>query len=200
MVERFENEFPETRLSHTTTSRPVHIVHKSSDDADVAIDPESHFSESETVLVEPHLSDDEGVRQHHTLSRHNSDVSLASRALGLEEGRMHKLGQEFRRSLAIPDTEAAEHPNLVSELGPYHLQLLRDMIEGTEGKAILDKIEKEHKGPAAVMAVLSDEASTLRKQLKDTDPEGWQRFIESQKVTQRNQAVAGLTMDASAIE
>lgn len=187
MVERFENEFPETRLDSGSTFTLTHTARENSDDTRFSSGQKSQKLDMEAVSIEPHVSDDEGNFVHHSLSRRNSDVSLASRALGLEEGRMHKWGQELRRSLIKPD-EGLQHENSALNISPYHLQLLRDMVKEFEGKEIRERIEKE--GTDSVIAELSNEASALRSELKASDPEGWRSFVESQQVAQRNQVVA----------
>jgi len=68
------------------------------------------------------------------LSRHNSDVSLASRALNEEEGRMHRFGQKFRRDILQDHGGAKEEKEM-----PLHLQMLRALVEGLGGDEIKSK-------------------------------------------------------------
>lgn len=185
MIKRFEDEFPETRLPDDITSPPVEDVTQNSPAESLDLDPglESRSSDHEQPMADPIPSDDEeGLRP--ALSRHNSDVSLASRALSEEEGRMHRFGQKFRRDILKPEGEDHEHGTTGLEEEPRHLQLLRAMVEGLEGQEILNKLESN--GQDAVLEELSKDASVFRQQLIDADPEGWERFVDSMETTQRN--------------
>lgn len=184
MIRRFETEFPETRLPSAVTSPPLPDVPEVSR----ASPPESFVdvsraSDTEPAFLEAPGSDDEGGLRP-VLSRHNSDVSLASRALSQEEGRMHRFGQKFRRDILKTEGEDYEHGTTGQEDTPMHLQLLRAMVEGLAGEQIRKQIE-DH-GQEAVLEELSNEASELRRQLIEQDPEGWEKFRESQEAAQRN--------------
>jgi len=79
MIQRFEDEYPETRLQHADAAS----THSS---AQSTSPPNSSVPTISTNLTEngtPESDDDEPKALR---SRHNSDVSLASRALSLEEG------------------------------------------------------------------------------------------------------------------
>jgi len=198
MIRRFEDEFPETRLTSSVASPPVSTPERASltEASDPSPMSDTHAFDTEAV-VEPPLSDDEGDLRP-ALSRHNSDVSLASRALSQEEGRMHKFGQKIRRDILKPETEDHVHGTTGQEIHPEHLKLLRSMVEDLQGEEIRSRIETH--GQDAVIAELSNDASFLRKKLMEDDPEGWQKFKESQEVAQRNSSVAGLGINTSAVE
>lgn len=199
MIKRFEDEFPETRLSPSVTSPPLPDMGLASpsESLDLNEGAESRISDTEPVFVEAAGSDDEDNLRP-VLSRHNSDVSLASRALSQEEGRMHRFGQQFRRDIInsnpedpVPEAESKQDQAL-------HLQLLRAMVEGTGGEEIKNRILTE--GEEVVMQELSNEASALRQQLKEQDPENWVKFVESQEAAQRNTRLSGLERNVSAID
>jgi len=196
MIKRFETEFPETRLPSAVTSPPLADVPDLSrvspaESIDLSA---AQGSDTDPALIEAPLSDDEGGLKP-VLSRHNSDVSLASRALSQEEGRMHRFGQKFRRDILKPDGEDHEHGTTGQEDHPAHLQLLRATVEGLGGEEIRRKIEAI--GQDAVLHELENEASELRKQLIEQDPEWWEKFRESQEAAQRN---VGINVSASAVE
>jgi hypothetical protein len=198
MIKRFEDEFPETRLPGAVTSPPLpDVEHASpSESVDLSASIEKEGFDHDQTLVEPQASDDEDHLLP-VLSRHNSDVSLASKALSQEEGRMHRFGQKFRRDILKPETEDHEHGTTDDEDQPRHLQLLRAMVEGLGGEEIRQQLES--KGQDAVIEELSNEASVFRQQLIEQDPEGWEEFRESQEAAQRNAEVVGAN-DTSAIE
>jgi len=129
------------------------------------------------------------------ISRHNSDVSLASRALSQEEGRMHRFGQKFRREIIKAD----DPENPPSTDNGEHIRILRAMVDGIGGKELKKRYEDD--GEDAVLEELSNEGSVLRAQLIASDPEYWKEFVESQKAAQKNQAVLGRARaDSNAIE
>jgi hypothetical protein len=199
MIKRFEDEFPETRLPPSVSSPllPDMAPASPSDSLELGGGAESHISDTEPVFAEATLSDDEDhIRP--VLSRHNSDVSLASRALSQEEGRMHRFGQQFRRDITKLDVEDSAAATVNIQDKPMHLQLLKAMVEGMGGEEIKNKILTE--GEETILNELSDEASGLRQQLKEQDPESWVKFVESQEAAMRNQRLAGLERNVSAIE
>jgi len=71
-------------------------------------------------------------------------------------------------------------------------------VEGTGGEEIKNRILTE--GEEVVMQELSNEASTLRQQLKEQDPENWEKFVESQQAAERNTRLSGLERNVSAID
>jgi hypothetical protein len=199
MIKRFEDEFPETRLPSSVTSPPLPDMGPASPSESFELNggAESHISDTEPALTEAVASDDEdGLRP--MLSRHNSDVSLASRALSQEEGRMHRFGQQFRRDITKPDIKNGTAGTPENQDQPVHLQLLRAMVDGTSGEEIKNRILNE--GEESIIRELSDEASELRQALKEQDPEGWVKFVESQEAAMRNQRLAGTERNVSAIE
>lgn len=197
MIRRFETEFPETRLPSAVTSPPladVSDLSRVSPTESVDLSAAQDGSDTDPALIEAPLSDDEGGL-HPVLSRHNSDVSLASRALSQEEGRMHRFGQKFRRDILKPEGGGHEHGTTGQEDTPMNLQLLRAMVEGLGGEEIRSKIEDY--GQDAVLEELNNNSSELRRQLIDADPEAWEKFRESQEAAQRN---IGMHVSTSAVE
>jgi hypothetical protein len=195
MIKRFEDEFPETRLIETVTSPPI------PDPVFETGSPAESIEHAETEQAFPDVpeiafSDDEGDLRP-MLSRHNSDVSLASRALSQEEGRMHRFGQKFRRDIIKPEQEDQLHGTTGNEETPAHRKLLRAMVEGLGGEEIRQRIETH--GQDSVLEELQNDASQLRATLIAQDPEGWKEFVESQEAAQRNSSVAGLEPHFSAV-
>jgi hypothetical protein len=197
MIRRFETEFPETRLPSSLISEPLPEIPditriSPSESTDLSA---SQGLETDHALLEAPGSDDEGGL-HPVLSRHNSDVSLASKALSQEEGRMHRFGQKFRRDILKAEDEDTQHIGTnAQEATPQHLQLLRAMAADLGGEEIKREIE-EH-GQDFVLEELENEASELRQRIINSDPEGWEKFRESQEAAQRNVAMHS---NSSAIE
>lgn len=194
MIRRFEDEYPETRLPEALTSPSL----PSPTTSDIAANLHAQGSDTEPPLQEPAGSDEEDATLGPTLSRHNSDVSLASKALSQEEGRMLRFGQKFRRDILKPEQEndmpvASEHEVLAP-----HIEMLRSTIEGLGGDEIRRKIEEG--GQEAVLKELTEEASALRQKLIDCDPEEWTKFREAMETAERNvHSVQSVDASTSAI-
>jgi hypothetical protein len=193
MINRFEDEYPETRVGPSVPIPPTPEANDAAQESPLgsftgSVDfPGNHDgqgSDFEPVHHEIPMSDDEGETLRPPLSRHNSDVSLASRALNEEEGRMHRFGQQFRRDILKPQTEDHHHGTTGKETEPQHLQMLRAMVEGLGGEEIRNRFQSH--GHEALLSDMSNEASILKEQLKAQDPEGWDKFVESQHAAQRN--------------
>lgn len=197
MIKRFEDEYPETRQSvpvPTPTildpgdSSPTTISILASDHA--ASDHEPSLSTDAALVsdLEPDAaaSDDDhlGPTSRPVLSRHNSDVSIAGRALALEEGRMHRFGQQFRRDILRPESEDHLHATTGTEIEAAHLAMLRAMIEELGGEEVKKLVEE--KGARSVIEELAEEASVLRRRLVESDPEAWAKFREAWLVARRN--------------
>ncbi|KAI9742154.1 MAG: hypothetical protein M1818_004054 [Claussenomyces sp. TS43310] len=193
MIKRFEDEYPETRL-------PARVRASSTLSADKECPKEDSVpsngnmlthqnSDLESSFKESYLSDDEGELRP-ALSRHNSDVSLASRALSQEEGRMHRFGQKWRRELLHPDVEDDIDCTERQEKWAPHLEMLRATLEELGGDELRKKIEAG--GPDALLQELNEEASALRQKLIDNDPESWRSFQQAQEAMIKNSTVEGL--------
>lgn len=195
MIKRFEDEFPETRLQ-SDEAEPTKVGTESQispvGSMDLANITDDQRSDNEQAIVDGNGSDDDYVVRP-VLSRHNSDVSIASKALSQEEGRMHRFGQKFRRDIInAPEEKAGNGDN------DEHIRFLRAMVDDVGGEELQKQLQDG--GHERVLQELNNEASTLRRQLIDSDPEGWKKFVESQEAAQRNQAAHGGANSGSAIE
>lgn len=194
MIKRFEDEFPETRLQPTSDSPPARDTESETSpvgSVELTNIAEDQSSDNEQAVVDANPSDD-GFTVRPVLSRHNSDVSIASRALSQEEGRMHRFGQKFRRD--IINAEGPER-QLGTAAEEEHLQLLRATVEGLDGAEIQRRLEAG--GHDAALEELSNEASELRRQFIEADPENWKKFVESQEAAQRNLAAQSRARSSS---
>jgi len=102
MIKRFEDEYPETRLDSNDTSPPSEGPTIS--DSTAAL--EAQGLDTEQAQLETAVSDDEDVAIWPTLSRHNSDVSLTSKVLSQEEGRMLRSREILTRYPSQSPTQA----------------------------------------------------------------------------------------------
>ncbi|EHL03537.1 hypothetical protein M7I_0177 [Glarea lozoyensis 74030] len=192
MINRFEDEYPETRVGPPIPIQPTSESKEDTQESplgsltgsvDFPNNHDGHGSDTEPAHLEVPMSDDEGETLRPALSRHNSDVSLASRALNEEEGRMHRFGQQFRREIIKPDAENATG----KETEPHHIQILRAFVDGLGGEEIRDRFHTH--GHEALLNDMSNEAKLLKQELKAQDPEAWEKFVEAQQAAERNRSL-----------
>jgi hypothetical protein len=194
MIKRFEDEYPECRLPKPMPTAPTGTLSASppsSIDADSTslVSAERNESEVENPAVEPVISDEEN---HAKISRRASEVSLASRALSNEEGRMHRLGHIVRRDILRPQTPDNHHGTTGDEPEPEHLRVLRCKLENLEGDEIKDTVNKI--GVDEMLRCIGDNAEELRIMLA-SDPEGFAKFKEAQAIMEQNQPASKAPVD-----
>ncbi|GAB7357726.1 hypothetical protein MBLNU459_g0387t1 [Dothideomycetes sp. NU459] len=196
MIFRFENEYPETRVSPPSPQQPASL----SSSLDSRGSPHTFYpadgmassvgtlaTEVSGLSLDSDLEDDDPVRS--PLIRRTSDVSLASRALSLEEGRIHRLGSKVRQELVT------HHTNVV---GPCEAENAHDSGEWAEGSHMAEMAKRmgdmsgpelksivDHVGWDGVMQKLGANLEELR-QLQMKDPVGWEQFKESQLKARAN--------------
>nr|POE80847.1 map-likeous protein 1 [Quercus suber] len=189
MIQRFEEEYPETRMasqsprvapsvssSATEISRPLSML-----DLNIGT-PATDFTANGS---DEELYDDEHAIKP-SMTRHNSDVSLASRALGREEGRLHRLGQHLRREVMdspVPSTPqgASNAPWQLEE--QQRIRALGEKIEGISGTELRTRVANE--GWVETLKKLGANYDDLR-QLQEQDPQAWEDFKESQYKARMN--------------
>lgn len=203
MIKRFEDEYPETRVTDASHSASPVASSTLSPITSYTVSSEKNLVKKtgqpavETSVPEPAAASDDETDpslEPPILLRHNSDVSLASKALGLEEGRMHRFGQKVRRDILAPEDDQMlagqasddtavldEHPLANGDL--HHkskeVKYLRAMLDGIDGKDLKRCLDAW--GEDRLYHELSDEASDLRRQLLHSQEQGvLDSFIESQ--------------------
>ena len=175
MIQRFEDEYPETRLPKpiTITSSP-NFSHSST-----SLDPTTPSQATETDTspsdpASPDLEDDLSAPliRPSSVSQRSSSPSLASRQ-AQEEGRMHRFGQRVKRDILRPESEDYAHGTTGTEVEAEYLQDLRRRLESFEGSEIKDRVESM--GPEALYQALGATAEELAA-MKKQDPEGWAKM------------------------
>ncbi|KAB5525712.1 hypothetical protein GE09DRAFT_1229495 [Coniochaeta sp. 2T2.1] len=185
IIKRFEDEFPDTRehpLHPVTTTSSTSSAPLSSSPLDPDLCPPTAISDGEDDL-EPESS--LSIRPP-PLSRSNSIVSMSSRALAEEEGRVLRAGHKFRSGIFKP-----EHYLLfsgVQDVGndPNHVRILHEMLEELDDEVLKQKAEE-----IGVVRVFQEERGRVLEKLKESDPEHWERFAESQIMASKNRMEGG---------
>lgn len=183
MIQRFEEEYPETRLA-PPSPRTASLASSGTEQS-------IPLTINTTATEVTNKSDDEDDYEvdgkfRPAVSRHNSDVSLASRALAIEEGHLHRLGQRIRRevvdspSLAIaPENDSA--PWKADEA--KRLATLKEQIEAISGQELKRLVERG--GWDAALVKVGANMEDLRA-LQEQDPQAWDDFLESQMKARMN--------------
>lgn len=191
MIARFEEEFPETRIPPLNTASEnssltdasailASSVNTQNTDANTNVSDEEDMDEADESSMRP------------TVSRHNSDVNLASRALGLEEGRLHRIGQHMRREVI----DSPRSTNGGADWAPWRnpdqsqeesdrLRKFGERIESISGVELKQVVDEQ--GWDGLLKKVGGTYEDLRT-LQEQDPEAWESFKDAQEKARRNLA------------
>ena len=191
IIQRFEEEYPETKLPALPSSPPLeNVTSLGSSFADASILSASEGSNqlSKIASADEYLDEtpnDGNDPDGHRLARTGSNASLAAKALHDEEGRMHRFGQSLRRDILKPTgTDDFSHGTSVNDPPESeHLIALRSKLENLTGEDIRSQVEA--KGADSVVKEIGITLEELRA-LQRADPEEFQAFKESQLAAQMN--------------
>lgn len=190
MIQRFEDEYPETKVPDPLPPVSNGIPSPDPSMADTSILSASVDSNGLATVnsAEEYFPSEDGSTADHLaakLSRTPSNTSLASKLFTDEEGRMHRFGQNLRREILKP-TGVDDHLHGTStndQLEPESLAALRARLEELGGDEIRQKVE--HDGADNVVRELGINAQELLI-MKEQDPEGFEAFRSSQLAAQIN--------------
>jgi hypothetical protein len=191
MIQRFEDEYPETRLQPSDTAS-INSSIGSVPNSSPPISKVPTLDNSITDVTNQDSDEEEGLTLR---SRHNSDVSLASRHMSQEEGRLHRFGHRVRTGLLNPSRptsssgdESHNNPAFISgsmdDHGlPEHLRSLRMYFQNYSGDEMRQMIEGA--GWEKAFNNVVENAVELRN-LEREDPAAFQMFKESQIAALKN--------------
>ncbi|KAF2126913.1 RNI-like protein [Dothidotthia symphoricarpi CBS 119687] len=190
MIQRFEDEYPETRIPHSdsASTHSVSSVLSSSPPASTVA------TLSNSVNLYPESDEDE---PHLLRSRHNSDVSLASRNMALEEGRLHRFGHRVRTNILNSSRPSSPSPSSLpggrspapppensTEGVPEHLHAMREYFSNLSGEELTQMTEGV--GWDKAFEKLVQNVGELRELERHEDPVSFKRFMDSQIAALRN--------------
>ncbi|QIW96303.1 hypothetical protein AMS68_001821 [Peltaster fructicola] len=185
MIDRFEEEYPETRVQEGVSqqasafldlSKPGREISSTEDEMPPELDLAADDDEDESDL-------------HPGFVRRNSDASLASRTMTLEEGRLHRHGQRLRRDVinsSSPNNGPIEDAGNASEklqLEKDRIRTLAEKLESVPGEVLVPMVDKH--GWAAVLQQWGANYEDLRA-MQEQDPEGWEQFTDAQMKAKMN--------------
>ncbi|KAL5342390.1 hypothetical protein BJX70DRAFT_320062 [Aspergillus crustosus] len=181
MIQRFEDEYPETRIiSQAVKPNQETSSQNSGDDGYLATSFGNVHSASIPGDNDNAVDDDDVDHYELRLSRASSITSLHSRAMTSEEGHVHRLGQNIRRDFLNPldRSEAGDSPEMVDE---SHIAALRER---------LDRIHEEQTRFGSVDAdkAFQELGSTVEElwAIQRQDSEAFEKFKQSQIAAQIN--------------
>lgn len=181
MIQRFEDEYPETRLQNTDSASTTSSKLSSSPPASALL------TVNPTDVTAQDSDDDEPKALR---SRHNSDVNLASRAQTLEEGRLHRLGHRIRTEFINPSRPGSSHSEQANISGsmddlnlPPHIMALRNKFRTYTGDEIRDMTETA--GLEKAFSQIVENAEEL-KTLERESPEEFAKFRDTQIAALKN--------------
>lgn len=191
MIQRFEDEYPETKVSATSppTANGMPSPDPSMEDTSIlsaSVDSNGLMRMTSAEEYFPNEVESGGPYSM-KLSRTSSTASLAAKAFTDEEGRMHRFGQSVRREVLRPTgMEDNLHGSTEADRDPPHLAALRAKLDEIHGEDIRFKVEME--GVDNVVRELGLNAQELLL-LREQDPEGFEAFRSSQLVSQINAGI-----------
>lgn len=214
IIKRFEDEFPDTRLSESIDSA-IEIPDKEEDDdeEDKATPPPDVEDPTKSAAAAmasgggAASDEDESATAIRSpcLSRSNSALSLNSKALADEEGRVLRAGHKFRAGVASPEDLSgpprSEHYALLTSgvemvgADPNHARLLHELLEEELGDDEALRAEVREKG---VVAVFKERRREILNRLREADPAHWDRFVESQEMARANVKLKGEASNGNA--
>lgn len=187
MIQRFEDEYPETRLVSQPVPHPPapdSSSQHSGEDGICATGPSGDLSGS--IADNENAVEDEETDQYAIhLSRTSSMTSLHARAMTSEEGHVHRLGQNLRRDFLNPPEDASDEDD------DSHLTALREKLERLheqQSQSPFTKAETDYAFEKLGNTV--DELWAARRQ----DAEGFEKFKQSQIAAQINSRRPSVTL------
>lgn len=177
MIQRFEDEYPETRISPQAEPLPsipapdTSSQHSGEDGAGSI-----NAGNMANGQIDETGADEEDGEYDVRLSRASSMTSLHSRAMTSQEGHIHRIGQNLRRDFLTPSLAPGDGEEDSDEEEKSHIAALRQK---------LDRLHEEQSFPDRAFDQLGttvEELWAARKQ----DAEGFERFKQSQLAAQFN--------------
>lgn len=165
MIQRFEDEYPESKVPALPSSPPPAINgvgSLGSSFADISVLSASADSDglSKVPSADEYMEENEDREPYQLkISRTSSNTSLAAKALTSEEGRMHRLGQTFRREVMKP-SQMNDELHGTSENDPPEepaMAALRLKLEDLGGDELRQRVNQD-----GVEKVISDLKASTR--------------------------------------
>ncbi|KAL0942168.1 MAP-like protein 1 [Colletotrichum truncatum] len=176
IIKRFEDEFPDTRVSTDEASEST--FPSQTDKLGTSL---SSNEDPDHATIPSDPEDEMGLQVRPGIPRVNSSLSHTSKALVEEEGRIHRAGHKIRSGIIKPEYYGLLSGVLEVGLDPKHTAMLHQMIEEIDDPDLTEKVEKK-----GIMRVFHEDRDQVREGLRALDPMHWDRFVESQEKARGN--------------
>lgn len=181
MIQRFEDEYPETRIPLQASTAPESGGSQHSGDEGNGITSTDANLSSSLQDIENAIDDEETDQYAICLSRTSSMTSLHSRAMTSEEGHVHRLGQNLRRDFLNPSFGEGDSND------ESHVAALREKLDRLHGEQ--SESPFEDKAFEELESTVNELWAAQRQ-----DAESFETFKQSQIAAQIN---SGLGVTAS---
>lgn len=194
MISRFEQEFPDTREDDSaialSSSLEDYAIDKhlsasiSSSEAHLPVRPASLSDPDDEADPDGESINEPGLEApaRRPLARTASALSLTSKALANEEGRVLRAGHQFRSAIVKP-----EHYALLSSriemvgADPNHVRLLHELIDEFGDEELRAQVQEKD-----VVKVFEENKGLIMRKMKEADEGHWDSFVESQVMARKN--------------
>ncbi|KAJ5361403.1 hypothetical protein N7541_002247 [Penicillium brevicompactum] len=185
MIQRFEDEYPETRIlpqAESTPSIPAPDTSSQHSGEDGAGSVNAGNMTSSQIIDE-NGADEEDVEYDDRLSRASSMTSLHARAMTSQEGHIHRIGQNLRRDFLKPSLVPDDNDEDLDNEDSSHITALRQKLERLHDEQSLSQFDNFDSDRAFdQLGTTVDELWAAQQQ----DAEGFERFKQSQIAAQFN--------------
>ncbi|KAM4066001.1 cell wall biogenesis protein [Hirsutella rhossiliensis] len=177
IIKRFEDEFPDTREHGPAATGGEAASTAAAAAAEGEPTSTSAAAGTDSAVA---VSDGEDESEIHAPKAVSQSSSKLSKVQAEEEGRVLRAGHRFRSGFVRQ--EQLELLNTIDDIGahPKHAQMLEELAEDLGGE-MLDKVKEK----GAVRAFKEDK-EVLFRSMKESDPDHWERFVESQHKARAN--------------
>lgn len=186
IIGRFEEEYPETRLSPPSPKQGLSAQSSFTDNLAPSVNTQATDISATLTDEEDIMSGEEDTVIRPPPVRHNSDVNIQSRAQTMEEGRLHRMGQAMRREV-IDSPARVDFANIPwkkdGEDDDERFKKFGENIENISGVDLKKLVTEE--GWLSAMQKIGGTYEDLR-QLQEQDPEAWELFKEAQEKARLN--------------
>lgn len=189
MIQRFEDEYPETRINiQVASTAPVPDTisqHSADDDGIGSLNASGNLNNSQ--LEETGGDEDETDQYAVRHSRTSSMTSLHSRAMTSQEGHIHRIGQNLRRDFLKPSLVPGDgDDDFDYDVDNSHIAALRQKLDRLHDEQCLSQFDDFDSDMAYDhLGTTVDELYAVQQQ----DAEGFERFKQSQIAAQINSGI-----------
>ncbi|KAK0619219.1 hypothetical protein B0T14DRAFT_537097 [Immersiella caudata] len=186
IIKRFEDEFPDTRETDSAIAMSPVDAHEEKQSSRSLSSAEGDTE----LLTQPAISDDDDEPMAESeiqlrppsLYRPASSISLTSKALADEEGRVLRAGHKFRAGIVKPEHLAllTDGVEMVRQ-DPNHVRMLHEILDELGDSGLRSEVEEK-----GIVKVFEERKGEIRQKLRDMDPLHWDRFVESQLMARKN--------------